>query len=123
MQLNQDSSSGLMIKAYKDKDRTIQVGETWYDKSFFMTNTHIEVIEPKEMVLSTIPNCCETLIAMHARIIAIGFTPEKIELSTNIQHFFWERDIPTEIMNIGSACRTYNVLVSEQRHPGAIFLL
>ena len=73
----------------------------------------------------------ESLLAIDAaRIMALD--PEVLLLGTGTQHAFppaqfsarfLSRGVGFEAMNTGAACRTYNVLVGEQRRVVAMLLI
>jgi uncharacterized protein len=77
------------------------------------------------------PRTVEELSEEHLQVL-FGLSPEVVVLATGVtQKFpraalraeFATRKIGFEVMEIGAACRTYNVLVSEERRVLAAVLL
>ncbi len=56
-------------------------------------------------------------------LIIVGQTQDYLEIPANIRRYLFEQRIGIETMNLGAACRTFNVLLSEDRQILGIFRL
>jgi uncharacterized protein len=121
MRFTQDSTSGVnLIRAYRAGE--IRINEAVYHDAVILSASAI-LIEPGLRQMSD-------LDAEHrARII--GLDPELVLLGTGQQQTFPNASLGAEflrlgigfeVMDTGAACRTFNVLVAEQRRVVAVLL-
>ncbi|HTW73435.1 MAG TPA: MTH938/NDUFAF3 family protein [Steroidobacteraceae bacterium] len=61
------------------------------------------------------PAALEALLQFGAGIVLLGSGESQPMPSTALRAVFQARGIALECMNLGAACRTYNILASEQR--------
>jgi uncharacterized protein len=122
MKFTQQSPAGLNLIRRYGPDYVV-IGEQEIRRSCLVTAT--------TLVLDWAPHGVEDLAVEHLAAI-FALAPEVVVLSTGAsQKFpratlraeFATRRIGVEIMEVGAACRTYNVLVGEERKVvGAILL-
>lgn len=95
------------------------------------TYTSTLVIMPDVLITDWPPQHFEDLAAAHFEDLA-QYSPDVVLLGTGGQLRFPSHDllfplekrgIGVEVMNTGAACRTYNLLVAEQRQVAAILLM
>jgi uncharacterized protein len=121
MRFTQDSTSGVnLIRAYREGE--IRINEAVYQDAVILSASTI-LTEPGLHTLSD-------LNAEHrARILKLD--PELVLLGTGSRQTFphpsfgaefLRMGIGFEVMDTGAACRTFNVLVSEQRRVVGILL-
>ncbi|HEX3913783.1 MAG TPA: MTH938/NDUFAF3 family protein [Steroidobacteraceae bacterium] len=121
MRFTQDSASGVnLIRAYGNGE--LRVNGDIYRGALILSATSI-IAEPNIHNL-------EELVALGAsRILALE--PELVLLGTGTRQIFPAQEfsaqflragIGFEVMDTGAACRTFNVLVSEQRRVAAMLL-
>lgn len=89
------------------------------------------IVTPGQVIIDWLPKHFEDLTATHlARLEELA--PEVIVIGTgNALHFpdpcvtasFLKQGIGVEIMDTNAACRTYNILLSEDRHVVAVLLI
>ena len=53
-------------------------------------------------------------------VVVIGWVGGQIFLPASQRRWFLERNIGLEVMELGAACRTYNVLVGDERNVVAL---
>jgi uncharacterized protein len=122
MRFAQDSSSGInLIHAYGGGE--LRVNDATYRGAVILSASTI-LSEPNIQNL-------EGLIAIDvARILALD--PELVLLGTGARQIFpapsygaqfLRAGIGFEVMDTGAACRTFNVLVGEQRRVAALLLV
>lgn len=121
MRFTQDSSSGVnLIRAY-------QAGELRINGEVYRGSV---ILSPSAILEEPALRDVGDLSAEHgARILALE--PELVLLGTGQRQTFpaasfgagfLRLGIGFEVMDTGAACRTFNVLVSEQRHVVAVLL-
>jgi uncharacterized protein len=92
--------------------------------------THSVIITPNE-IRQWAPRCFDDLLAEHLEALA-GLQPEIVILGTGAKHRFLlprfvaglqTQGIGMEIMATDAACRTFNILLAEERHVVAALIL
>jgi uncharacterized protein len=121
MRFTQDSASGVnLIRAYGNGE--LRVNEDIY-RGALIVSASILIPEPN------IHNLDELVALGAARVLALE--PELVLLGTGARQIFpapqfsaefLRAGVGFEVMDTGAACRTFNVLVSEQRHVAAMLL-
>jgi uncharacterized protein len=85
--------------------------------------TTSSIVDPNQLIRDWPPRTVEQLTSAHLESI-LALKPEIVLLGTGAQQKFPSADIAAalmtrgigfEVMHTGAACRTYNVLVSEDR--------
>jgi uncharacterized protein len=122
MRFTQDSTSGTnVIRAYTPGE--IRINAEQFRSSVIVTPDDL-LIEPTLQRLDDLSD------ALAARIL--GLKPELVLLGTGATHAFpaaafgatfLRAGIGFEVMNTGAACRTFNVLVAEQRRALAVLIV
>ena len=102
-----------------DSNRLV-INNQKYESSVYISNDNIKQMDElphiiKQIKFSDISKVldCEILIIGGENINPIKISPE-------LQISLYEKGIALEIMNLGSACRTFNILLSEGRHVGLL---
>jgi uncharacterized protein len=122
MRFAQDSASGInVIRAYGNGE--IRVNETVYRGALILSATTV-------IVDANIQNLDDLLSLGIARTLALE--PELVLLGTGARQIFpvasfgaqfLRAGIGFEAMDTSAACRTFNVLVAEQRRVAAMLLV
>jgi len=122
MRFTQDSISGIsLIRAYGDG--TLRINDAVYAGAV--------IVSPSTVVNEPDIHDLDALIAIEkSRIMALD--PELILLGTGRRQVFpaaafgasfLRVGVGVEVMDTGAACRTFNVLVAEQRRVVAVLLV
>jgi len=120
MRFSQDSFASNSIRAYSDGE--ISVNEKIINRSVIITAEVIQLWEPAHI---------DELTAQHCEIIA-DFNPEVVIIGTGKRLQFpapaviaglQTQGIGVEIMAHGAACRTFNILLGEDRRVVAALLM
>jgi uncharacterized protein len=61
----------------------------------------------------------EQIFALQPDIVLLGTGPKQIFPDRVIRQAFAARKVGLEVMDLGAACRTYNILVQEERRVAA----
>ena len=116
----QTNKSGVFIKNYEN--HKIYIDDKVFENNIIITSSNIIKWDIRDLKTSTHENYEELLIAK-PEIIIIGTGTELIIPNTQLIHQIHKRNIGIEFMITESACKTYNLLVSENRKIVAGLLL
>jgi uncharacterized protein len=117
----EDCSSPLLIRACSEGK--ITVGEQHYRDSLIVTNNQV--------IADWRPSCYEDLDSadfeflrsLQPEIIVLG-TGGRLQFpSTRLTGGLLQAGIGVEVMNTAAACRTFNILLAEDRQVAAALLL
>jgi uncharacterized protein len=122
MRFTQDSTSGInVIRSYASGE--LRVNETAYRGAIILSASTL-------IDMANIQNLDDLLKVVAVRVLALE--PELILLGTGARQVFpppafgaqfMRAGIGFEVMDTSAACRTFNVLVGEQRRVAAILLI
>ena len=68
-------------------------------------------------------NDMQPIAALNPEVVLLGISGEQCYPSAEIYALFLERNIGFEVMDIGAACRTFNILLGEDRRVIAALML
>lgn len=115
------SSRVNLIRAYSTTE--IRVGEQSLRAScIVMAETVISEWEPASYT-DLAPRHLETILALKPELVLLGTGATQRFPPSSIRAAFIERGVPLEVMDLGAACRTYNILVQEERRVAAALFL
>ena len=77
---------------------------------------------PRSVAELTLPHLAP-LFELQPEVVVLSTGPSQIFPRAFLRAEFAKRKIGLEVMEIGAACRTYNVLISEERNASAAILL
>ena len=114
MKLTDESiGSTLLIRSYAPNE--VRVGETVLTRSFLISATQlVPEWKPARIEELTIDDI-EAIVALEPEIVILGSGTKQKFPETRWLASLLSRGIGCEVMDTGAACRTYNVLVSEDR--------
>lgn len=110
----------LYVRSVSEKG--FYVDETWHGGSVVLSrDTLVEAwppLRPDEITAAHL----ETLLELEPEVVLLGTGPTQVFLPVPVLSEFFRRGIGVEMMDTRAACRTFNVLVSEERRVVAGFL-
>ncbi len=107
-----------LIRAYSPTE--VRVGELRLHSSCIITaDTVIADWEPGSFAQLSLTHL-EKVFALHPEVVLLGTGPAQRFAPQPIRAAFAERRIGLEAMDLGAACRTFNVLVQEDRPVAAM---
>lgn len=113
MQLSRDSSTVNLIRAWEPG--RVRVGDRWLAGNVIVGNDRIveawTSVQPQELTIEHL----EPAFALEPTIIVLGTGSEHLLPDVELMAAAAERSVGLEIMSTSAACRTFNVLLSEQR--------
>jgi uncharacterized protein len=100
----------------------IVVGETEIRSSCIVTATTLTPWAPRS-VAELAAGHLEALFALEPEVVVLSTGASQVFPRAALRAEFATRRIGLEVMEVGAACRTYNVLVGEERRALAAVLL
>ncbi|HEY4215408.1 MAG TPA: Mth938-like domain-containing protein [Steroidobacteraceae bacterium] len=115
------NSSAHLIRSYAPGE--IRIGERVIHSSCVVTaDTLLENWEPATLADLQVAHL-ERIFALAPEVVLLGTGMSQRFPPAAVRAAFSERRIGLEAMDLGAACRTYNVLVGEERNVAAALLL
>jgi uncharacterized protein len=121
MQFTLDARAGVnLIRAYSPRELTVGA-RTLTASCIVSADTLISKWRPASLA-ALLPEDLAPLLALEPEIVLIGAMGERA-LSSPVRAAFGARCIAVEVMDLGAACRTFNILVQEERRVAAALFL
>ncbi len=106
-----------LIRGYSDSE--LRIGEHRVSGSCIVTaDTLITQWEPRSFAELRVAHL-EALLALTPELIVLGTGPTQQFPAAEIRALLARRGVGLEAMQLGAACRTFNVLVQEERRVAA----
>jgi uncharacterized protein len=110
-----------LIRGYSDAE--VRIGERSVRRSCVVTADTLITDWAPESFADLKPEHLATVLAQDPEVVVIGTGPESRFAPAAIRALLAQRGVGLEAMPLGAACRTYNVLVQEQRRVAAVLFL
>ncbi len=121
MQLTEHTPGGhYSIRDINDKG--IRIGETRHSTSILIGAHFLETGWPVESLEDLDDERIEPIVKLQPEVVLVGFGRTQPFPSPAIQYAFLKHGIGVEIMTLDAACRTFNVLMSEDRRALAALI-
>lgn len=121
MRLTQDSTSGInVIRAYAAGE--IRVNEQGYAEALLLSAQELQCVSELRTLGDLSLELAQRIISMRAEIVLLGTGRKQVFPDASFGAHFLRAGIGFEVMDTSAACRTFNVLVAEQRGVVAILL-
>ena len=115
------NSGAHLIRGYSEGE--ILVGEQHVRRSCIVTaDTLITDWEPASFAELTVAHL-EPIFALAPELVLLGTGPQQQFPDAAVRAAFSARGLGLESMQLGAACRTFNVLIGEERRVAAALLL
>jgi uncharacterized protein len=122
MKLTDEKIAGInLIRSYAPGE--VRIGETVLRASCLVKADQIVSDWRPQTVAELSLDDLQVAIAMKPEVIVIGSGPKQEFPAPEVLGAVMSRGIGCEVMDIGAACRTYNILASEGRTVVAALLL
>lgn len=113
-----DSPTNHLVRGYSSTE--VRVGERSFQGALLvgprLLATDVEPRNPAQITETDVQRIADCA----PELAIIGWAGGQTFLSPLQRRWFAERKLPVEVMELGAACRTYNVLVSDGRQPVAM---
>ena len=103
-------------------DQGIRVGEDWYTKPLIISANQLISDWHVADVQNVDGKSLERIFEFSAEIVLLGTGAKQHFLSPELMMMFHGRNIGIEVMSTDAACRTFNVLVAEERQVVAALM-
>lgn len=113
MEINKEDSSLLSIESYDAQSITIQ-GNT-YTNSTIVSKLGITDNWQVNSITEVNEDNIQALLTSNPEIIIFGHDQTDQQLPINVRSLLAKQRIGAESMSVGAACRTFNILLSENR--------
>jgi uncharacterized protein len=122
MRFTQDSTSGAnLIRAYGNGE--LRVNDEVYRSAIIVSASAVQAA-PDIRELEDLSRIDPSIIlALEPELVVLGTGPRQIFPAASFRAQFLSAGIGVEVMDTGAACRTFNVLVAEQRRVVALLLV
>ena len=109
------------IRSYSDTE--LRIGDQRVQRSCLVTATRLITDWPPAAFTELMPYHLEPIFALDPELVLLGSGPTQRFASHEVRSEFARRRVGLEVMQLGAACRTFNVLVQEDRKVlAALFL-
>ncbi|GMQ88099.1 MAG: Mth938-like domain-containing protein [Gammaproteobacteria bacterium] len=117
----EDCNSGLMIRACDVGQ--VSIGSQNYRRSLILTAERIVPDWRPQQVTDITEQDFDTILSLQAEIIVLGTGTRLCFPSAQLTAYVLATGTGLEVMDTSAACRTYNILLSENRRVVAALLL
>ena len=115
------SSNVNVIRSYSAEE--IRIGERSIRSSCIVTAETLVADWPPGSVEEIEAPHLEVILELRPELVLFGTGARQRFAPAAIRSAFAARGIGTEAMDLGAACRTFNILVSEERRVAAVLFL
>jgi uncharacterized protein len=122
MRFAQDSSSAAhLIRAYGAGE--LRIDDDIYRETVILSASAIVPLPDVRNMSDLAALDPSRILALDPELILLGTGPRQIFPAASLRSRFLSAGIGFEVMDTGAACRTYNVLVAEQRRVAALLMV
>ena len=121
MHLNLERPDQHAVQSYGISE--IKINDVVYQQSIVVSRQQILTEWPVKSIKELDIDSLDILVAQKPEIIIIGHQENGQFAPASVMAFLSQKRIGIECMSLGAACRTYNILLGEQREVvfGVIF--
>ena len=113
MQISLEKVDKNAIQAYSESE--IKVNDTTYTSSLIVSQSEIMTHWPVHDILELNETLLNPVIELQPEVIIVGHHSSGYHPPVAVLQLLAKQRVGFEFMTVGAACRTYNVLLSEQR--------
>ena len=122
MKFTLESSTRVnLVRAYSRTE--LRIGEQLVRSSCIVSADRLITDWPPKGVAALAPEHLEAIFALAPEVVLLGTGERQRFPPAGIRAAFAARGVGLEVMDLGAACRTYNVLVQEERRAVAALFL
>jgi uncharacterized protein len=122
MKFTLDSRNDIhLIRGYGPGE--VRIGERVQHAPCIVTASVLVTDWPARDVATLSVADLEPIFALQPDVVLLGTGPKQSFPARVIRQAFMARKIGLEVMDLGAACRTYNILVQEERRVAAVLFL
>lgn len=110
-----------LIRGYSDT--ALRIGVQQVDRSCIVTATRLITDWEPQAFAELLPAHLEAIFALEPELVLLGTGPAQRFAAAPVRAEFARRRVGLEVMQLGAACRTFNVLLQEERRVAAALFL
>ncbi len=110
-----------MIRGYREG--LIVVNEQSFARSLIVTPDHLNPDWQPQTLAELRCSHLESIAALRPEVVLLGAGQRLRFPGPEIMRYFLQRGVGMEVMDTAAACRTYNLLMSEERAVAAALLV
>ena len=110
-----------LIRGYSSQE--IRIGEQRLHASCIVSADQLIESWPPQTFAELAPEHLEAILALKPELVLLGTGPSQRFPPAAIRSAFTARGVGLEVMDLGAACRTFNILVQEERRVVAALFL
>jgi uncharacterized protein len=122
MRFTQDSTSTtLLIRSYTAGE--LRVNDETYRESVILSTTAVRRLPEIRNMDDLASLDSSRILSLDPELVLLGTGPRQIFPAASFRAQFLSSGIGLEVMDTAAACRTFNVLVAEQRRVVALLMV
>lgn len=122
MKFTLEASPGVnFIRSYSSEE--VRIGERSIRSSCIVTAAALVAPWPPASLEAVTVDDLEPIFELQPELVLFGTGRRQQFAPAQIKAAFAARGIGTEAMDLGAACRTFNILVTEERRVAAVLFL
>jgi uncharacterized protein len=110
-----------LIRGYSETQ--LLIGARSIGRSCIVTATQLITDWEPASFEDLLPEHLEAIFVLMPQVVLLGSGATQRFASAGVRREFAQRGVGLEVMQLGAACRTFNVLVQEERHVAAALFL
>lgn len=114
MQINVEHPDSHSVQAYATE--RLKINDTWYTQNIIVNHERIIPDWTSKSIQDLDASDMETLLSLSPELIIMGHNHLNAFPNSQLIAQISQQRIGIESMSISAACRTYNVLISENRN-------
>jgi uncharacterized protein len=122
MRFTQDSSSAAhLVRSYGPGE--LRIDDETYRETVMVSASTVSTLPDVRDMNDLVALDRSRILALEPELVLLGTGPRQIFPAASFRAQFLGAGIGLEVMDTGAACRTFNVLVAEQRRVVALLLV
>jgi uncharacterized protein len=115
------ASGANLIRGYSERE--ILIGEQHVRRSCIVSATQLVTDWPPQCFADLTVEHLAAIFALGPELVLLGTGPRQRFAPADVRAAFAARRIALEAMQLGAACRTFNILLQEERPAAAALFL
>jgi len=121
MQLSRDDTNGYVVTAFDDQ--SISVNDKPVHSSLWLSAEQLVPLAKVDNLADVSAELLQSIAAHGIEVLLIGTGQQQQFLAPKLTADLARQHIGVESMDTAAACRTYNVLLAEQRRVAALLIV
>jgi uncharacterized protein len=117
----ENSSRVNLVRAYSRAE--LRIGEELVRSSCIVSADRLITDWPPARFDALKPEHLQAIFELEPEVVLLGTGERQRFPRADVRAAFAARRVGLEVMHLGAACRTYNILVQEERHAVAVLFL